>query len=118
MLALRPFVTPDLLLDSFFNRDMFPGFRLDKTKGEYAMTVDIPGVPKENINIVIHDNMLTIEGKRSTSNEYGHYKTSVRLPPDADHDTLSATLEYGVLRLTVSKRPDAQSADTKRVYVR
>ncbi|ORY44363.1 HSP20-like chaperone [Rhizoclosmatium globosum] len=84
--------------------------RLDLTENEksYIVHADLPGVKKDNI--------LTISGERSATQEnkneqrhiiersYGKFSRSVRLPEDANADAVSATMDHGVLELTLEKK--------------
>ncbi|KAJ3073026.1 hypothetical protein HDU99_002049 [Rhizoclosmatium hyalinum] len=92
--------------------------RLDLTENDktYIVHADLPGVKKEEVNITIKDNILTISGERSATQEtkneqrhiiersYGKFSRSVRLPEDANADAVSATMDHGVLELTLEKK--------------
>ncbi|KAJ3076944.1 hypothetical protein HDU99_001273 [Rhizoclosmatium hyalinum] len=92
--------------------------RLDLTENEksYIVHADLPGVKKDEVNITIKDNILTISGERSATQEnkneqrhiiersYGKFSRSVRLPEDANADAVSATMDHGVLELTLEKK--------------
>jgi len=89
----------------------------------YEMRCDLPGIPKENINIKLDENLLTIEGTRRNEweenregvifqeREFGKVSRSIRLPLDADPERVSAKFEHGTLMLTVAKteHPKAKS---------
>jgi len=46
-----------------------PRSDIKETETSIIVTAELPGVPKENINIKIEDDVLTIEGKKETSKE-------------------------------------------------
>jgi len=87
----------------------------------YTVTTALPGVDSDNINIRLHNDMLTIEGeipekevekdgKRSLLKEryYGRYSRSIRLPQPVNRDQVDASFDNGVLTLTLPKSPEAQ----------
>ncbi|KAJ3027278.1 UNVERIFIED_CONTAM: hypothetical protein HDU68_004143 [Siphonaria sp. JEL0065] len=92
--------------------------RLDLTENDkgYIVHADLPGVKKEEVNITIKDNVLTISGERNSNKEtkddhrhvversFGKFSRSVRLPNDANADAVTATMDHGVLELTLAKK--------------
>lgn len=79
------------------------------------VTAELPGVDKEDVQIMVHDNVLTIKGeKRSEKREdkdnwhsversYGSFARRVLLPSDVDGDRAEATMDKGVLTLKLPK---------------
>ncbi|KAJ3211587.1 Heat shock protein HSP 90-beta [Entophlyctis luteolus] len=90
---------------------------LSETEKGYTVCADVPGVNKEDIDIHVKDNLLTISGERSSDKEikddqrhiversYGKFSRSLRLPNDADADKVTASMENGVLELLFGKKP-------------
>lgn len=87
----------------------------------YRVTVDVPGVKKENIDVSVEGNQITIsaEVKREESGENqrevhserftGKAFRSFTLPSDVDSEQSEASYDGGVLRLTLPKMPGSQS---------
>jgi HSP20 family protein len=120
----NPFKELRDLEDKLFN---FPKIRsgelsgftpvVNTREGEFAyhIEVDLPGVKKEDINVDVSDNMLTISGERSHKKEvkeedyykcesnYGKFQRSFTLPSDADGENISASSDNGVLEVTIPK---------------
>ncbi len=78
--------------------------------GRYEVRTEIPGVdPAKDIDITVHDGMLTIKAVRSQAVEshgrsefsYGAFARSVPLPAGADVDDVHATYEKGILAVSV-----------------
>lgn len=81
----------------------------------YSISLELPGVSGEDIDISLHEGTLIVRGeKRSESEErgltyffsereYGTFMRSFRLPPDANPDGIDAQLKNGVLTITVTK---------------
>jgi HSP20 family molecular chaperone IbpA len=106
------------MFDSLFD-ETFDGFfrstGLDYKKtddGSLVMTVDLPGVKEENINIEVStDNILTVKGERKTATSTSSVQKSLTIPEDFDPDSVKAELADGVLTLTLfAKVPKQQEA--------
>jgi len=81
----------------------------------YDIEIDLPGVKKEDIEIKIEDDYLTINAVRKTKNEvnqddyylcessFGLISRSFILPKDIDRDKISAHLEDGRLYISLEK---------------
>ncbi|KAI8820663.1 HSP20-like chaperone [Fimicolochytrium jonesii] len=109
--------------------NVFRGPRIDVSENEkeYVIKADLPGLKKEDINIHVEDNMLTLEGERKSEHEeksdrrhiversFGRFRRSLRVPPDAQVENSSARMENGVLELTLPKNPAAEQR--KRIDV-
>lgn len=90
-------------------------------KGDaYRIAVELPGVAEEDIDLSVHDGVMTLKGEKRTEREeegetwffsersYGAFSRSFRLPPDADEGGVEADLKDGVLTVTVPKKaPEA-----------
>ncbi len=97
--------------------------------GTYEISVELPGVKQDDIEIALHEGVLTVKGeKRSerkeegegyffSEREYGRFQRSFRLPPDADSDKTSAAFSDGVLTISVPKRGE-EKAGAKKIRVK
>lgn len=97
--------------------------RMDITEDEqaYQVTIDIPGVRKEDIELSIDRNQVSVsaEVKRETSKKEGRELHTERyqgsafrsftLPRDIDDAKAKAQYENGVLHLTLPKKADARA---------
>lgn len=120
----------DSLFDEFFGRRALPS-RVAKpspTSGIYFPPLDIyekgdeiviragiPGVNKEDIEVTILDNTLTIKGQRSKDTEvreedyhyleqhYGSFSRSITFHVAIDPEGMKATYKDGVLEIIVPK---------------
>tara|TARA_R110000772_G_scaffold171612_4_gene283497 strand:+ start:1152 stop:1577 length:426 start_codon:yes stop_codon:yes gene_type:complete len=126
-------------LDSLFD-DTFPAFKLlpesdfnnsklavdIKEKGDcYIIKADFPGINKDDIQISIEDNILTIEAEYEESKEakedgkylrqerrYGKYSRSFNLGKNVDEAQIKAEFDKGVLSLKVPKGDVAPATRT------
>lgn len=85
-----------------------PRYIVDGGKDAYAIKVELPGVKKENLDIHLDRDLLTISAKRTNVAEAG-WKTlhqemiqedfvlRLRLNSSVDEGKLTAKLEHGVL---------------------
>ncbi|KAL7750339.1 hypothetical protein RI367_004111 [Sorochytrium milnesiophthora] len=109
-------------LSLFRQLGQFNRFRLDVTETEKEFTVhaDLPGIPKENVNITIDDDLLTISAERKDDREqkdaerhiversYGKFQRTLRLPHNVDQENAKAAFDNGVLTLTLGKKPEQE----------
>jgi HSP20 family protein len=118
-------VARDLLSwDPFFgNRQVsafVPAFEVKETNDAFVLKGDIPGVAEPNLDIAVHNNVLTVSGHRPAEErkegdsyalyerQYGSFTRSFSLPDTADGERVEAKLEAGVLTLTIWKRSEAK----------
>ncbi len=75
---------------------------------------DMPGVSRDNVNAILEEGVLTIEGKvtppeeeglslESGEYEYGNFHRSFAVGEGLNPDGIEAGMKDGVLRLTVPK---------------
>jgi len=89
----------------------------------YTITMELPGVAEDDVDISVHDDVLTVRGEKSAEREdegdswffaerqYGAFSRTFRLPGDADKDNVAARMKNGVLTLSIPKRsPQATGA--------
>jgi HSP20 family protein len=103
--------------------------KIDVTKADDAYTVkaDIPGVKKDDIQVSIDDNEVTISGeiKKETEEKkgeevlrseryYGKVSRSFTLPHDVDEAKVVAKYADGVLKLTLPMKVQSR---TKKITV-
>jgi HSP20 family protein len=95
----------------------------------YEIKVELPGVSSENIDVSVHDNDLTVSGKKEFEREesgrdcfffgreYGAFQRTFRIPPDATNDKINADFKDGVLSLKIAKKAPTASA-AKKINIR
>lgn len=102
------------------DRAFVPTFDVVENGDSYLLTADLPGVREEDLEITLHQNRLTVSGKRDAEERkegesyylyerrHGSFSRSFSLPEDADAESVDAKLEDGVLRLRIGKSAEAQ----------
>ena len=100
-------------------------------EGEYAyhVEVDLPCVKKEDINVDLKEDVLTISGERKSKSEinekdyykqecsYGKFQRSFTLPDDTDVENIEANSEDGVLEVVIPKLKKVEK-ETKKIEVK
>ena len=105
-----------------------PGYRpsaaIAENEGGYTLTMDLPGVSKDDVKIQLHKNVLTISGTRSFSrNEKdqlvhseipaGNFERSFRMTQSIDSEHIKTDLSNGVLTITLPKHENAKPREIK-----
>jgi HSP20 family protein len=103
-----------------------PPVDISERKDAYVLTVELPGVKVEDLEIAFQDGLLTIQGERlrtqdSTDEQfhmlerrYGLFRRSITLPLHVNADAIKASTEDGVLQVVV---PKVEEAKPKRIEV-
>ena len=86
--------------DAFFGNGFGPGFKLEQDEKAWTVTLDLPGVSREDLSINIEGAIVRIETKAEAKRQY---KAAYELPQEIDVDATAAKLENGVLTLTLVK---------------
>ncbi|MBL0124578.1 MAG: Hsp20/alpha crystallin family protein [Betaproteobacteria bacterium] len=94
---------------------------VSETDGEYKVKANIPGVKKEDINVAVDGNIVSIsaESKRETEQKdekwlrterhYGKVQRSFSLAQDIDSAGVKAKYDQGVLNLVLPKKAGSVS---------
>ena len=102
-----------------------PALDLYQNNDNVIAVLELPGMRKEDIEISLHDGMLTIAGERKTETQggekaerseryIGKFRRSITLPTRVDADKVSATYKDGILTVTL---PKAEEAKPKQIQV-
>lgn len=122
MAGFNDFFKDFRLRPSMMNVQAEPRIRMDVSESDVAYTVraEVPGIKKEDINVSIDGNMVTISAesrheKEEKSGEkivrreryYGQQSRSFSLGQDIDDAKSSARYSDGILELTLPKKAGA-----------
>lgn len=121
------------LIDTLFNdnvskfeRNVFfkPRVDLKETEKEFQIQITLPGLKKEEINLDVDGDVLSISGERKLNNEkkeekyhlvesyYGKFSRSFTLPENVDTTNIDAQLTDGILHVTLPKTEVKQNKTT------
>lgn len=106
----------------FSSKNFVPAVDFSETEKELHLSIDLPGMEKDDVTVEMKNSVLTINGKREASRKeggfserrYGSFQRSFTLPKSADSERVEAKFENGVLDITVAKREEVQA---KRIEV-
>jgi HSP20 family protein len=102
-----------------------PALDLYQNKDNVVAIVELPGMRKDDIEISLHDGMLTISGERKSESSNGEdserterftgkFRRSITLPTRVDAGKVSANYKDGILAVTL---PKAEEAKPKQIQV-
>lgn len=75
----------------------------------FMLEVEIPGVKKEDLDIQIEKNIITVKATRNRKESKFTYERSFRLADDIDTDNIKVSLENGVLSFSLVKKQQASA---------
>ena len=79
-----------------------------ETENGFALEVELPGVKKEDMNIQVEKNIITVKATRVRSkDEKFTFERSFRLADDIDTENIKVSLENGILRFDLTKKAQA-----------
>jgi HSP20 family protein len=97
-----------------------PAFEVKETNDAFVLKADLPGVAESDLDISMHNNVLTVSGSRQAEErkegesyalyerQFGSFSRGFSLPDMADGDRIEAKLDHGVLTLTIAKKVEAK----------
>jgi HSP20 family protein len=127
------------LFDSFFGlpaltnlrqsfpvgQGLTPALDVKETEKELVVTADLPGIDEKDIQLTIHDGILSLRGEKKSERKderenyyvmersHGTFQRSIRLPETVNDEKAEARFDKGVLTITLPKRPEMVKAQRK-----
>ena len=104
-----------------------PALDISERKDAYLVTVELPGVEPDDLDITLEDGLLTIQGERHFAHDsseqqfhrverrYGAFRRAITLPAQVQAEQIQASFDNGVLQIVV---PKMEEAKPKRIQVR
>ncbi len=98
----------------------WPSVDLFEDKDNVMVKVELPGMKKDEIDISLHENVLTITGERKREEKYetaethrserflGRFQRSLALPRPVTGEKCKATYEDGILTVVLPKTEEAK----------
>jgi HSP20 family protein len=104
------------------------GARMDVAENEksYQLAIELPGIPKDSIQVSVYENTVTITGEAAAPQEqdgyswllrersFGKLTRNIQLPEAVDDNASEAKYVDGVLYLTLQKK---RASQVKRLTV-
>jgi HSP20 family protein len=101
-----------------------PAVDIEEQDDAWVLELEVPGVKREDVNIEMVGNELTVTGEikvqersgivRRKTRRVGRFEYRVVLPDAVDPENIEARLEEGLLRIRV---PKAERAQRRRIEV-
>ena len=97
-----------------------PALDLYEDSNNLVVRAELPGMKKEDIELSLHDNVITVSGERKNETKYdggqtsreerffGRFTRSMKLPKQVDSAKVKAAYKDGVLTVTLPKAEDAK----------
>lgn len=117
----------DNMLNRFFNPEpnggiMAYGVDIREDGDHIYVEAELPGFKKDDVNITFEDGQLTIQAERKEEKRedgkegetllrerrWGRYVRSFTLPSTVDGNNIEASLQDGVLTITLNKREEVK----------
>jgi HSP20 family protein len=102
-----------------------PAYEIIDGQAEIEISLDVPGVARENIDVILEEGVLKINGTRkinkSKNEEVDDVMFSRSFPVDGnkvDTESISASLESGVLTIRIAKKDQEEKPAGKRIDIR
>lgn len=111
---------------SYQERQFDPSCDIAESEDHFLLSVDLPGMKKEDIKIELNENVLTVSGERKREHSdthgkyqrfektYGSFQRRFSLPSTVESGKVEARYEDGVLELCL---PKAQAAKPRQIEI-
>lgn len=105
-----------------------PAVNIIETKDGFSLEVAAPGLNKEDFNISVEKNTLTINANKEANIEEGNkyrrrefnylsFQRTFHLPNTIDANAITAKYENGILHLTLSKKEEAKEKPARNIEI-
>lgn len=111
-------------------KSIYPKMDIYNASGNLIVEVALPGISKDDVEVEIKDEILTIKGKsvqnkdRTLENyvvkelHKSSFSRSIAIPKDQyDLDSVTATFENGVLNIAIVQREQEKVEDVKKINI-
>ncbi len=103
-----------------------PNLDIKENENHYTISAEIPGVAREDVNIEVNGNILTVRGEKQQEQKeerenyhciersYGSFERVLTLPRDANPDNIDASFKDGVLTINIKRQAIESSQEEGR----
>jgi len=129
------------LVEEFFNNDVFPRFFDNETKSslpavniiegkdDYKIELAAPGLHKEDFNLNLDNNVLTVSSQKEEKQEsnedkvmrrefsYYSFSRSFTLPDSVNSEKISATHKDGILQIMIPKKDEVKQKPKRDIKI-
>ncbi|MGA3136885.1 MAG: Hsp20/alpha crystallin family protein [Terracidiphilus sp.] len=102
-----------------------PAVDIYEDEKKVMLKLEVPGIEQKDLDVSVENNTLTVKGERKFEKEekeenfhrierrYGSFFRAFTLPSTVDTENVKAAYNAGVLKLELSKKPEAQPKQIK-----
>jgi HSP20 family protein len=113
----------DRLFDDVFRMPAFsgspvswPSLEVSDSDREVRISAEIPGLNEKDVELTVHDGVLTIRGEKKSESEdkgyserwYGRFERRIALPFGVEEEKAEASFRDGVLTVTLPKSAEGE----------
>lgn len=103
-----------------------PRINVIDLEDKFEISAELPGMTKEQVNIELNNNILTLSGEKIEEHEtkdrnchrcertYGKFHRSFRLSPEVESEKIEAKFDNGILTLSL---PKSEKSVSKRIEI-
>jgi len=127
----------DFFNDKFFNQlkstdsnKSLPEVNVSEDEKGYTIEVAVPGIAKDDFNLEIENDVLTISTEQKENNDeqkqnflrrefnYQSFKRSFQLPETIDQEQIKASCDAGILKLSLPKMEEEIQKAPRQIEVK
>jgi len=116
--------------DEFFKPAMYrthPAVNISEQDDRFDLAVAAPGLSKEDFELEVDNNLITIRANKEVQNEgteykvrefhYAGFQRTFQLPETVDFSKISAKYENGLLKVALPKKEEAKVQPTQKIEI-
>ena len=108
---------PSVMAKSNGEGIMMPSVDVHENDKQIVIEAELPGIEEKDVTVTVQDGVLTVKGEKkfekkeekedyhTMERRYGSFMRTMRLPDTADEEKISASIDKGILTVTVAKKP-------------
>jgi HSP20 family protein len=127
----------DFFNDKFFNQlkstgsgESLPAVNISEDDKGYSIEVAVPGIAKDNFNLEIENDVLILSSEQEENKDeqkqnylrrefsYQSFKRSFELPETVDQEQINATIDAGILTLSLPKKEEEVQKAPRQIEVK
>lgn len=104
----------------------FPRVEVTESERDVQVEAELPGLEEKDVDVTLHNGVLTIRGERQNGREdkhrriseryYGRFERRIALPAEVEAEKVTASFRKGVLTVTLPKTA-RELEDVKRIRI-
>ncbi len=109
--------------------DWFPRLDMYEKNGNLLIEVELPGMKKEDIQVLVDNGDLVVQGDRKTESEVkeedcyrlersaGRFYRRIALPFEPKVEKIDVNFKEGVLEIRIPKPPEVKEPEPKKIPI-